>query len=383
MPPGALRRYLQFPNVPVEGDDPVAQQPAAAPMTRLMPGAGAAAAPRGGGVQTVNVTAPRSGGVDDDIQQQIDALKSLQANRPQMNIGQAPGRQPLPERPQASAWEALPQLFAGAGNVLSAGSNHPQDYLTPLMNRQQGMRDQAYGDRLAQAQNMFQNEREAYTDKLMRYSMELRDHQQRAGEAHGLLQTLMEQKYLTGQKTPQDMQDTQKREGYRAIFDKFDMLKEAEDHARELKATRPEDAKMIDEVLQNKKAAVGGRGQGMVEYLTNTPAGRGMFESPEGPIRQPAGIGEMPGRAKSLQDAIKNPDKYYPNHKAMYPNDTKEQFIQKMKAALKKSESDEPAESLLPKKFGIADRLRQEMQGSGQSGAMLEQWARKQRESKD
>lgn len=379
MPPGALRRYLQFPEMPQEQQAQVGQAR--------------------GPVQTVNVTAPKYGGIDDDIEQQIQALKSLQANRPQMNLGAAPGRSMLPQRPQASAWEAIPQIFAGAGNVLSAGSNHPQDYLTPLMNRQQGARDQAYGDAMAQHQNMFQNEREAYSDKLMRYAMQLREHEGKERDSHSLLQTLMEQKYLTGQKTPQDMQDTQKRETYRAMFDKFDMLKEAEDHARELKATRPEDAKLIDEVLNNKKAAVSGRGQGMVEYMTNTPAGRGMFEAPQGPVRQPDGnpafdkviSGERTAdeRLGSLKQALTDP-KFYENRADKKL--TKQQYVERVQKAIEKLEaekksggSSEPDSKTLPFKTSIGKRLQEEMQSKdgGTGRKLLEEWAKQQRVQKD
>lgn len=392
MPQGALRRYLQFPQPPVGDDEttnplppkggaPVRPMPAGAPMQAQ-------------GVQTVNITAPRSGGFDDEIQTQLDAYKAQMAARPVRDIGAAPSRVPLPERPQASAWEALPQLFAGAGNVLSAGSNHPQDYLTPLMNRQQGMRDQAYGDRVAQAQNMFQNEREAYSDKLMRYSMELRDHEQRLSDLKGHIGMLTEQKYLQGQKTPQDMQDTQKRDAYRAMFDKFDMLKEAEDHAAELKATRPEDAKLIDEVLQNKKAAVQGRGQGIVELMTNTQPGRGLMESPQGPIHSTAPLDPaflkavnrpnsevMQGQAERL----KNPAATLAEFRKATgnPKATIEEYVQRLKAgqAWRATQKDsDTLEKKEPKK-GIAQKLQEELQGGGSK--QYEEWARKQAEAKD
>lgn len=372
MPPGALKKYLQFPKPPEEDDteeqafqkshalaalspsrftvpddkkSAASQQPPSAPAVQSMPAQGM---PQAAGVPTPPPSSMRSGSMDDEIQTQLNAYKTQMDGRPTRDIGAAPTMPQLPQRPQASPWEAIPQLLAGAGNVLSAGSNHPQDYLTPLMAGQKQKRDEVYGDQMAQVHNRFQSEREQYSDKLMRYSMDLRDHEQRLHDLKGHIDMLTEQKFLQGQKTPQDMQYQQKRDAYRAMFDKEDFTQDTEDQARMLKSTRPEDAQIIDEVVQNKKAEIAGRPRGFIEQAIGQPSGRKFFEPPQGRVNQPAGMSPewkesatKPSSELRLEQ-LSNPSKTLETYRRVTgkPNATLEDYTNALKKAQKSSEKD-------------------------------------------
>ena len=282
MPPGALKRYLQFPQQQ-SGDDEALKRllqndpeylkkfppqrkagqqdedkPSAAAQVQQPPASAAPppptapapqSMPNGYGVpQAPGPSAAPHQGIDQDINDQMAQLKGIQGQRPPMPGGGPPQMAPLPQRPQASPWEAIPQLLAGAGNVFSAGSNHPQDYLTPLMDRQQGKRDQVYNDQLAQAHNMFENQRAAYSDTLMRHAMEQRDQQEKFTQAKSMLDTLIEQKYLG--KSPQDTAYQGQLDWARGLYKDTQNPQDIKNMAERLSKQYPEKAKALQEAAQ-------------------------------------------------------------------------------------------------------------------------------------
>lgn len=75
----------------------------------------------------------------------------------------------VPARPQQHWAELIPQILAGAGDVMTARGRGRSDHLGRVMGIQEGRRNQAWGDSMLQAQLNQQSQNAEYEDQWRRY----------------------------------------------------------------------------------------------------------------------------------------------------------------------------------------------------------------------
>lgn len=146
---------------------------------------------------------------DDELGALIAQMQGMQNTPPPMMS--APRRAPLPQRPQQSLWDMLPQILAGAGDTVNAGAGMRSNSLGQVMGMQRGQRDQAYADEVNQQNVGYQNRMADRQDEMLRYQMKNQSEQQNFGRDSKLAELLMMHKALTDQ--------AQKKNSMRQIFE--------------------------------------------------------------------------------------------------------------------------------------------------------------------
>lgn len=118
--------------------------------------------------------------------------------------GGPPKPPPMPQRPQRTLWDLLPQAFAGAGDALMAGAGQRSDYMGRVMGLQEGVRNQSFQDQLAQAAQMYDAQRMQYEDDWRRAGFEQQAQDSGIKRSYDLAQLEMYQQMMG--KTQQEEQ---------------------------------------------------------------------------------------------------------------------------------------------------------------------------------
>lgn len=129
-----------------------------------------------------------------DDEEEFDLKKLLAQPPPRMPAQRQFTPMQVPQRQQATWTDLLPQLLAGAGDVLTARGGGRSNYMGQVMGAQQGLRDRAFSDALMQAQINEQSKHAEYEDAWRRFAAEQsgQEHKFNRGMKYGEYQLMQD-----------------------------------------------------------------------------------------------------------------------------------------------------------------------------------------------
>ena len=108
-------------------------------------------------------------GTPEQDQNGVDLRSLLEQPAPMMPPMRKFAPMQVPQRPRPEWTELIPQILAGAGDVMTARARGRSDYLGRVMGGQEGRRNQAWNDAMMQTQINQQSQNADYEDQWRRY----------------------------------------------------------------------------------------------------------------------------------------------------------------------------------------------------------------------